>query len=204
VDTAEEFEVGDTVTAFNWTKWLEANKERATERFYFSLTGVADGTTDVEIPIASFQARKRTAEATYLSVVIKDYGNYAAAVAARPNGDMVIELAYVLDGEESIREEILRAELEDIALYEGPESRSIVLTGHKTQTFAGQITTLENPIYKATVNARLIYRFAKFDPYLNPGDTCVVGDDSFTVDYVIYMASGTIGGAAYKTMEVRE
>ena len=163
-----------------------------------------DGTTDVEIPAASFQARKRSGEATYLSVVIRDYANYAAAVTARPNGEMVMEMAYVLDGEESIREEILRAELEDIDLYEGPFNRSIVLTGHKTQTFAGQVTTLENPIYKATVNGRMVYRFAKFDPYLNPGDTCVVGSDSFTVDYVVYMASATIGGAANKNMEVRE
>jgi len=32
----------------------------------------------------------------------------------------------------------------------------------------------------------------------------VVGSDSFTVDYVVYMASATIGGAANKNMEVRE
>jgi len=192
------------VTVFNWTSWLAANKERAIERFYFTLTGSADSTTDVEIPIASFQARKRTGEATYLSVVVKDYANYAAAISARSNGEMVIDLAYVLDGEESVREEILRADLEDIALYEGPGSRSIVLTGHKTQTFAGQVTTLTDHIYKATVDGNLIFRFAKFDPYLNPGDTCVVGSDSLTVDYVIYMASSTLGGPANKTMEVRE
>lgn len=204
MDTAEAVTVGDSVTAFNWSNWLAANKHRAVEHFYFTLTGAADGTTDIEIPIASLQARKRTGEATYLSVVVKDFTNYAAAVAARPNGEMVIDMAYILDGEESIREEILRVDLEDINLYEGPINRSIVLTGHKTQTFATQITTLENPTYKATVSGKTVYRFAKFDPYLNPGDTCVVGDDSFTVDYVVYMASGTIGGPDYKTMEVRE
>jgi hypothetical protein len=182
------------------TNWVAlANQGLASEIYYFTLTGDADATTDIEIPIGSFQARKRTGESTYLSVVIPDYATYAAAIAARSNGEMIIEMAYQYDGEMSIRQEILRAELEKINLYDGPLSRSINLVGHKTQTFNNRSVTLENAIYKSTVDAKRTFRFAKCDPYLNPGDTMVVGEDSMTVDYIVYMFSDN-----YKTMEVKE
>ena len=203
MDVGEEFTLGDEISAFNWTKWLAANIDRAIERYYFTLTGDADGATDIEIPISSFQARKRSGEATYLSVVIPDFAGQAAAVSARSNGEMVIELAYLIDGEESVREEILRADLEDIRTDEGPTNRAITLTGHKTQSFGSKIVTLENPVYKNVTSGKITYRFAKMDPYLNPGDTCRVGDDEFEVDYIVYMASVS-NDRAYKMMEVRE
>jgi len=116
---------------------------------------------------------------------------------------MVIEMAYLIDGEQSVREEILRADLEDIRTDQGPTNRSITLTGHKTQTFSTKITELENPTYKSVSGGRIIYRFAKLDLYLNPGDTCRVGDDEFVIDYITYMVSAG-SNHIFKTMEVRE
>ena len=112
---------------------------------------------------------------------------------------MIVEMAYQYGGETSIRQEILRAELEKINLYDGPTNRSINLVGHKTQTFNNRSVTLENATYKATVESRRTFRFAKCDPYLNPGDTLVVGADSMTIDYIVYMVSD-----GYKSMEVKE
>ena len=182
------------------TSWIALSNQGLTkEKYYFTLTGDADGTTDIEIPITSFQARKRTGEATYLSVIIRGFETYASAVAARANGEMIVEMNYEYDGQSSIRQEILRADLEDIKLYEGANNRSIGLTGHKIQTFANRSVTLENPTYKATVEGKRTFRFAKCDPYLNPGDTLVVGADSMTVDYITYIVS-----SSYKSIEVRE
>ncbi len=50
-----------------------------------TLTGSQDATTDVEIPISSFQARLRTADPTYLSVVVPGF-DYADRINNRPNG----------------------------------------------------------------------------------------------------------------------
>lgn len=180
--------------------WIAlANQGLTKELYYFTLTGDADGTTDIEIPISSFQARKRTGESTYLSVIIDDYATYAAAIAARANGEMIVEMAYQYGGETSIRQEILRADLETINLYQGGLNRSINLVGHKTQTFINRSVTLENPTYESTVESRRTFRFAKCDPYLNPGDTLVVGADSMTIDHIIYMISD-----GHKSMEVKE
>lgn len=193
------FDIADEFEAFNWSRWLALNKDRAVERYYFTLTGAADNVEDVEIPISSLQARKRTGESTYLSVVIPYLASFAELIAERSSGAMIVELAYNIDGQESIREQIIAVDLEDISIAEGAENRSIVLSGHRTQNFPAQITTLYNPIYKQTENGRRIFRFARCDLYLNPGDTAIIGDDSFTVDYVTYTVSD-----GYKSMEIRE
>jgi len=181
--------------------WITlANQGLTAERYYFTLTGSADSIADIEIPISSFQARKRTGESTYLSVIVSDYETYSAAIAARSNGEMIVEMDYQYNGQTSIRQEILRADLETIDLYDGGKNRTISLVGHKTTTFANRTVTIENPTYKSTVNGRRTFRFAKCDPYLNPGDTLVVGDDSMTIDYIVYMVSSN----GYKSMEVKE
>lgn len=190
---------GDSADAFNWTEWLSKNRDQAVARWYCTITGSADGTTDIEVPISSFQAQKRSGYSTYLSVVIPGVA-YADAIADRANGEIVIEMAYLLGGVESIREEIIRAELEQINPYEGPLSRSITLIGHKEQTFASQVSRVNDPIYKYRADGRVGYRFATPDPYLNPGDTAQVGDDEFTVATISYIVSAE----GQTVMEVRE
>ena len=193
--------IADASDGFNWSEWLRLNRDLAVKRFYLTLTGGADGTTDIEIPMLSFQARKRSANPTYLSVVVPFSVAIVDDLEARANGEMVIEMAYLLDGVESVREEILRAELEQINPQTSPTARSITLIGHKTITFANQETELTDPIYKYTSDGRLGFRFATPDPFLNPGDTAVVGDESFTVESVVYMVSA---GSGQTVMEVQE
>lgn len=198
-ETSENFEISDVIDALNWSRWLLLNQDRAITRYYFTLTGVADGTTDIEIPISSFQARKRSGTSTYLSVVIPNYVDYAGPVAARSNGQMVLEMAYLLDGVEDIRQEICRVDLENISEYQGANRRSIGLTGHLTVSYVSKQVTLENANYQSTVNGRRLFRFGTIDPFVNPGDTCNVGSDSFTVDFITFIVS-----AIAKTMEVHE
>lgn len=193
--------VADDTDGFNWTQWLAGNREFAVTRFYLTITGENDLTTDIEIPMSSFQARKRTENPTYVSVVVPFTNEAAAALEARANGEIVIEMAYLVDGQESVREEILRADLEQINLQQGTSSRSIMLIGHKTIAYANQDTQLSSPTYKYTSDGRRGFRFASPDPYLNPGDTAIVGDEEFTVDSVLYLVSA---GSGQTVMEVQE
>ena len=191
---------GDSADALNWTGWLADNLDRSVVRYYCTITGAADGTTDIEVPISSFQARKRSGYSTYLSVVVPGVA-YADAIDARPNGDIVIDMAYLIGGVESQREEIVRAEIEQINIQEGPGSRSITLIGHKDQTFIAKESRLYDPVYKARTDGSLSYRFAVPDLWLNPGDTAQVDSDEFTVDTVVMMVSA---GGGQTTMEVQE
>ncbi len=108
-------------------------------------------------------------------------------------------MGYTYRGESSISQEIVRADVEDIDAYSGPKNRSVVISGNLTESFINRSVTLETPIYRAVVKGELVYRFARCDPYLNPGDTCIVGSDSFLVDYIVYMVNDF-----QVVMEVRE
>jgi hypothetical protein len=162
------------------------------------LTGAADDTTDLIIAMPTFQARKRDGEATYLSVTVAGF-DLAEQIADRANGQLIIEMAYFVNAVEQLREEILRVDLENIRTDEGPKNRSITLTGHLTESFANQITTLIDPIYKYVSDGIRRYRFAIPDPYINPGDTIRVGGDEFRAGYISYIISDR-----YRQMEVTE
>jgi hypothetical protein len=162
------------------------------------LTGENDDTTDIEIPIEQFQARKRDGEATYLAVVIPSHDN-AGEIADRSNGQVIIQMAYFVGGVEQLREEIIRVDLENIRTDEGPVNRSITLSGHLTESYGGQIATLEDPIYKYVSEGIRRFRFSVPDPWINPGDTIRVGEDEFRVGYITYIV-----GERFRQMEVTE
>jgi hypothetical protein len=122
-------------------------------------------------------------------VVIPDFATYSSEVAARPNGEMVLEMSYILDGLESVREEIVRVDLETPTLYRGPTGRSIGLAGTRTHVFVPKNVALDNPSYQSVTDGNLLYRFPSPDPYLNPGDTLSVEDEQFTVDFITYIVS---------------
>lgn len=197
-ETAEAIQVSDLMESFNWSIWFAANKYKSISRYFMTLTGEADATTDFTIPISSFQARKRTDNPTYISATIPSF-NYAEQIQDRANGEIIITLGYEISGTIEFEEEILRATIEEIRPDEGGESRAITISGSKTQSFINQVATILNPIYRSIQSGNIVYRFAQIDPWVNPGDTCIVGEDTFTIDYIIYMVN------SYQTvMEIRE
>ena len=199
---ADAAAISDEAEALNWTSWQAENRDRAVIRYYCTLTGANDGTTDIEIPISSFSARKRVDESNYLSVVVPGYA-YANQISARPNGGLYIEMAYVIDGVESLREEIIRVDLEQINPQIGPRSRSITLIGHRdAPSHDPRSASIQGCNYKYSYDGSLGFRFPQADPYLNPGDalTVVDTDDEITVNYITY----SISARGTKFMEVRE
>jgi hypothetical protein len=195
---ADNLEIADQVDGINWTQWLRDNADLAVRRYFFTLTGSNDSTTDIEIPISAFQARKRTGYDSYLNVTIPGF-TYATNIANRPNGEMVLEIGYEINGAIEIREEVLRVDLSKINEYKGARQRSYQLTGYRTYNFSSSIAIIQNPNYRNTEDGRLLYRFGHIDPFVNPGDTCIVGDDQFTIDYIHYNVAPN-----YSQMEIRE
>jgi len=183
--------------AYNWSEWLNTYESRVVRRYYFTLTGAADGLADVEIPIESWNARHRSGESSYLSVVIPGM-DQSAAISARSHGDMLLEMAYVVAGVEALREELLRVALEDIRTDEGGVNESITLTGHRTETYEAKVVDLRNVSYRNLDDGTLRYRCSP-DLYLKPGDTCRYGTDEFTASLVSYVVD-----SVQEWMEVAE
>jgi hypothetical protein len=193
----EEMSVDDTCDAFNYSEWKRDFLFKSKARFLLTLTG---DDTDIEIPVSAIYARKRSGDPTYLQATIPSF-NYAAEIALRPSGEMLVDMAYEVDGEISLRERILEADLEEINTHEGPVNRSVVLTGHRTTSYGNQITTFatSDVIYRGYQTRARSFRFAFIDPFLNPGDTVVVGDESFTCNNIVYIIN-----PLRTSMEVRE
>lgn len=157
-------------------------------RYYLTITGAPDGLSDIEIPMSSFQARRRSGDPTYLSVVIPS-ADFAAAIAARPNGSIRIDQGYVQGGSILQREPIMEAPISDAAVYQGGRQSSIVLTGYGTTTFTPKAVTLTNAVYRSVTGGKIHYRLARPYIFLNPGDTVTIEDDTFVIGTMSYAIS---------------
>ena len=157
-------------------------------RYYLTITGAADGLDDIEIPMSSFQARRRSGEPTYLSVVIPGLG-HAAAIVARSNGTIRVDQGYVQGGRILQREAIIEAEIEDVATYQGAKNSSIVLTGYRQTTYTPKTVALTSPTYRSVVRGVTRFRLARPYIFLNPGDTAVIDGESIDIAVMSYVIS---------------
>ncbi|KKL23055.1 hypothetical protein LCGC14_2429240 [marine sediment metagenome] len=186
---SDEVGLGETAAVLNWAQWLAIYGSRVTARYYFTLTGTPDGLEDVVLPLSSFQYRLRDATPSYLQVVIPRITD-AAVIAARANGDMIVEMAYLIDGVEQHREQLARVDFENVRVDKGTKNRSVTLTGHRTETWGAQIVTLTGITYQADYNGLTRVRIAMPDLWLRPGDTVHVGDEEFVAGQVLTAMSG--------------
>lgn len=154
--------------------------------FTLILTGAADGTTDLILPMSSFQGRLRSGTPSYLAAIVPNASAYADAIDARPNGELVISRGdRWTDGRLEITE-IARANLETIRYDLGPRSASATLAGHKTVSYAAPKTVaLVGASYRAVTNGLRRYR-SQIDNTLRPGDTAEINGESLVVREIGY------------------
>ena len=120
----------------------------------------------------------------YLSVSIPSI-HQAKAIADRTNGELVIYKVISDMGVEMQREEIARAHLDNIQIYEGGKSKSIVLDGYKIMAKTPKQTYLTGVTYRKYAGSAISsVRTAVPDTYLEPGDTAIDGDNEFDVTAV--------------------
>jgi IS4 transposase len=112
---------------------------------------------------------------------------------------MVLSMAYVIDREVMVNETICRVDLETIRMDEGGKSKTISLTGHRSQNWPQKVSTVEGVVYRRLVSGKLTLRTAIPDMFLKPGDTVRTGKEEFTAGSV----SITVN-TRQATMEVTE
>lgn len=161
-------------------------------RYFCILTGSADGTTDLTLPITSFQARRRSGNPTYLSVVIPTV-DYASQISARPNGTLKIQQAYEQNGVIKQTETIMETSLDEVNPDKGGTNQSATLVGYSTSTYSAKAVTLSGVTYRSTRGGKYHYRLARPYIFLNPGDTVTFADDgvSFVIDTMSYFINPT-------------
>lgn len=157
------------------------------------------GSTDIEIPIKSFQARKKSGFPTFLQIVIPGLDYIYEINSRATNGQLIIDVGYEINEEILHRTTIIEADLEDVFEYDGAESKSITLLGYSTQTHNNHTIKMSSPSYRSTINGFMRYRFPNPNVYVKPGDTVIVGDDTLKVDVISYFI-----GAKTSVMELSE
>ena len=171
--------------------------------YRLTLTGAPDATTDVELPLESFQGRIRADDAqSYLSVVIPDAYTYAQAVADRPAGELVLRKGVRMASGAEMLAEIARVSLDEISDDRGGNSASLTLTGWSAiAAGASKTRTLTGVSYRHGGSGLRRVR-ASFDTFLRPGDTAVfpeLGGESLTVGSLSYTV-----GPLQEVMEITE
>lgn len=160
--------------------------------YRLTLTGAADGKSDVVLPMASFQSRARSAAKTYIGAVVPYTDEHAQAVSDRPNGQMVIEAGPVFANGVEALTEILRVDLDFVETDKGAKNRSITLHGYYDATVRPALTRqLAGVSYVRTGETNMIR--ASVDIWLRPGDQAVDPETglSLTADTISYVISPT-------------
>lgn len=107
--------------------------------FTLTLTGSADATTDVILPINNFSLRLRdSAQDSYLSCTVPDVLSHGALITARSNGNLVLASDWTL----------IDCPLTDVRLIRGGNKSSVTLTGYgAVSNPVPQSVDLENVSY---------------------------------------------------------
>ena len=177
--------------------------------YRLTLTGAPDGLEDVVLPFSSFQARYRdeagVGASSYLSVVIPAATEYADAISARPNGELVLEAGSILFTGETQLQTLMRVSSLVIQDQQGGRGHSVSIYGYGTFT---NRSTKEIEIEQVTFRGsgtglRRIRALLDFN--LVPKDIATIQStgDSFTVDTITYIVSVSIAGAS-EIMELTE
>ena len=170
---------------------------RAVYRAYVAATGYAD----IELPISSFQARRRDGEPSYLSIVVPAINSaLIQAITERSGGWLILKsgIVDVVTDVETLTE-LQRVDFNYFRYDLGSRSGSATLTGHRTTAAREPISrTLTGVSYTAVTDGVRTVR-GEPDMYLSPGDTAVYGGDAFTVGSLTYTVN-----PRQATMEVTE
>ena len=164
---------------------------------------VLTGTSDLTLPISSFQARIRSGDPTYLEVVVPDAAAYADDIADRTAGEIIVrQAANVWEDGTIYYAEIARADFETLQSDQGPSAYTVRISGHRTETYAtGTSRGLQNVSTISTqADGKRRIRCA-VDFIVRPGFTATWndGDDSMTVGMITLTVS-----VLQQTMDITE
>jgi hypothetical protein len=148
------------------------------------LTGSADGLSDLTLPISTFQARHKDDASSYGAITVPAGAQYADAIAARPNGEIVVTWH-----QGTLDEEALRFPPDDIRLDRGASSSTLSISGNYDAAARDpKLFTLTDVSYIATSSGSTRYRAAGRGD-LRPGDFTYYGGTYSEVSEVVWSVS---------------
>lgn len=181
--------LGLSATGSAYQDWVSSLSPLQMQEVYrLVITGAADSLHDLTIgAISSWQATSQAgSRSSYLQAVIPAADQYLDAIAARSNGELVIQKGYRLADGTTRYDEILRSQFDNLRPDRGRRALTITVSGYLpgkaistgSRTLTG-IRSISSPNGQRRVRCDI-------DLFLRPGMTVTALDESFRADYINY------------------
>lgn len=170
-------------------------------RYKCTITGAADALPDIEIPISSINGRLTNDGMSSLSIVCPDGVGYAAAIAARSNGGLIIESIEDYADGSSASDFSVEYPITGYASDRGSQNWSITISVSTTLTLGqARRVNLKGISYLGRALTGKTRARCELDKDLLPGDVAMLDDGSeYTCGSITYVI-----GAAGRFMEVSQ
>lgn len=150
------------------------------------LTGGPNSLPDVTIPMSRFNVRKRSGSPSSATIIVPNGSFYAASIAARPDGDIIINRITRFKSGLNLVEELIDVNFNNFRSDLGPANDTITFGGRKQTTNTTPSTVpIGKAVIRRDINGRLSYR-AVLDVSVQPADTIDINGEQFVVDNISY------------------
>jgi hypothetical protein len=148
------------------------------------LTGLADGLSDLVLPLSSVSVRHRDETKSYYSIAIPSV-LYSEDIAARSNGQIVVSMTIG-----AVAEELFRGSLGTVQTSVGPKGQAITISGNASRA-AHTLATYEIAAALYTYSTSDGEQRIRIPPRaaIRPGDTVLFDGSYFEVGLVTLTAS---------------
>ena len=167
--------------------WQDPRPVTAQQIYTCTLTGHQDSTTDLILPMSSFQFRLYDNGGSYLSIVVPNAVLYASQIAARLNGQLVIRQGYRnSDGTEQLAE-MARAGQITLRHDTGARNSSATIVAGETVQFSFDpgVTKRITKLISRTLQANGEWQFRTVPIFgLFPGDSVEIDGTPWNVKRV--------------------
>lgn len=141
------------------------------------------GISNIEIPMKSMSTSIRDGIVT-MNVVVPFTQEIEQAISLRMDGQLLFYKWYYKDNGAIEKDFLFSAPIDDISIYEGPKSASIVLVGRQQTTFRYYATVdVGGPLFTAIQKGRVRYRIA-VNPNVLPKNKVILSGQEMEVGTV--------------------
>jgi len=177
--------------------WQLRPEQYPTAQIIYTCTLTGDNesppVTDLELPVTSFQSRRRSGDPSYLSVFCPFDDAYIDGIEERLNGAIIVKKGYKLQDGTYQMETIAESDFESFASYEGANNASISLTGYRTTTYSTpKSVTLDGVSYFTRQHDGKRRARCDVNLFIDPGDTADYGSGEMTAGDVVMIVTDKI------------
>jgi hypothetical protein len=154
--------------------------------YTLTLTGAADGVDDIVLPMASFSTRLSRDGSSYLQVSVPNGRRYAADIAARSRGDLVISRGDRYTDDRLDVVEIARATVAQVMPSYGGRASSVSVQGRRDPIATTPRSVIVAGVSSWSISGGKNRWRARINNDLRPGDTAVVDGRSAVIGEIVH------------------